>query len=236
MWQRKQIQLKSGSAQSSIMLYFSWLLHFRHYVYTCVHVCACVATHICLWACIIYVLLIPSGREITQQSLLLHQFLSQSQPTILPLISWLICRTLLHTLASDIRICLPTLDSAFPVMACGVSKSVRSPGVWAGAKGAFCQHWLSGLFPDEHLSGPSSSPMKLLGVPRRSQTLEGGGIPTCMQYKGKCFFPSSVGCQMLSWSDFSPFVPRSFHLFVLPLHAEARKQENEELYERGRKK
>lgn len=41
---------------------------------------------------------------------------------------------------------------------------------------------------------------------------------------------------MLSGSDFSPFVPPSFHLFVLlPLHTEARKQENEELYERGKK-
>lgn len=39
---------------------------------------------------------------------------------------------------------------------------------------------------------------------------------------------------MLSGSDFSPFVLLSLHLFVLlPLHAEARKQENEELYERG---
>lgn len=41
---------------------------------------------------------------------------------------------------------------------------------------------------------------------------------------------------MLSGSDFSPFASPSFHLFVLlPLHTEARKQENEELYERGKK-
>lgn len=204
----------------------------------CIPMCTCVHVWVHMHACEhVYVLLIPSGRQTSQQSLLLSQFLSQSRPTILPLFSWLICRTLLHTLASDIEFCFPTLGSAFPVMASGVNKSVRSPEVWAGDKGGFCQHWLSRLCPAEHLSGSSSSPLKLLGVPRRSRPGEDGGIPTCMQYKGKCCFPSSVGCQMLSGSDFSSFASPSFHLFVLlPLHAGARKQENEELYERGKKK
>lgn len=146
------------------MLCISWLLHFRHYVYT---MCTCLHMWVHMHACEhVYVLLILSGRQTSQQSLLLSQFLFQSRPTILPLLSWLICRTLLHTLTSDIGFYFPTSDSAFSVKASGVSKSVRSPEVWAGDEGDFCQHWLSGLCPAEHFSGSSSSPMKLLGVPR----------------------------------------------------------------------